>query len=149
MEFGIDGDEARLKRLAKFTKSRQARQSSVTAGLTPSHRVWVGVGVEKGSALMSSSWELRDWVSASGSEESSYIGAQFWVGADIPSRFRGGVVTHELELVMGAQDSAGDNVSSRFRGGVVTHELVMGAREWVDASGSEESSCLHFNDRSW
>ncbi|KAE8125990.1 hypothetical protein FH972_020748 [Carpinus fangiana] len=57
MRFGTDGDEARSKSLAEFTESQQARQSSVTAGLISSHRVWVGVGVEKGSALMSSSWE--------------------------------------------------------------------------------------------
>jgi hypothetical protein len=39
--------------------------------------------------------------------------------------------------------------SSQFRGGVVTHELVMGTQDWVGASGSEESSCPRFGDRTW
>ncbi|KAD3192950.1 hypothetical protein FH972_027301 [Carpinus fangiana] len=43
MKFGTDGDEAKSKGLAEFTESWQARRSSVTAGLTSSHRVWVSV----------------------------------------------------------------------------------------------------------
>ena len=103
MKFSTDGDVARSKSLAEFTKSRQARQSSVTVGLTSSHRVWVGVDVKKGSLPTSSSWEPKTGLALaalrraraqepeSGSvptflldfEEESSTRARVWVGADV------------------------------------------------------------------